>query len=95
MLVNSDIRKIIKFLDVNKAHEHDGISVRMIKMCDESMVQPVSLIFRGCIDTGVYPDTWKKSSTVPVHKKGDKQIVNNYRLLSLLPIYSRVIENYF
>ena len=95
MLVNSDIRKIIKFLDVNKAHEHDGISVRMIKMCDESMVQPVSLIFRGCIDTGVYPDTWKKSSTVPVHKKGDKQIVNNYRLLSLLPIYNRVIENYF
>ena len=95
MLVNSDIRKIIKFLDVNKAHGHDGISVRMIKMCDESMVQPVSLIFRGCIDTGVYPDTWKKSSTVPVHKKGDKQIVNNYRLLSLLPIYSRVIENYF
>ena len=95
MLVNSDIRKTIKFLDVNKAHEHDGISVRMIKMCDESMVQPVSLIFRGCIDTGVYPDTWKKSSTVPVHKKGDKQIVNNYRLLSLLPIYSRVIENYF
>ena len=95
MLVNSDICKIIKFLDVNKAHGHDGISVRMIKMCDESMVQPVSLIFRGCIDTGVYPDTWKKSSTVPVHKKGDKQIVNNYRLLSLLPIYSRVIENYF
>ena len=95
MLVNSDIRKIIKFLDDNKAHEHDGISVRMIKMCDESMVQPVSLIFRGCIDTGVYPDTWKKSSTVPVHKKGDKQILNNYRLLSLLPIYSRVIENYF
>ena len=95
MLVNSDIHKIIKFLDVNKAHGHDGISVRMIKMCDESMVQPVSLIFRGCIDAGVYPDTWKKSSTVPVHKKGDKQIVNNYRLLSLLPIYSRVRENYF
>ena len=27
-------------------------------MCDESLVQPLSLIFRGCIDTGVYPDTW-------------------------------------
>ena len=61
-------------------------------MCDESLVQPLSLIFRGCIDTGVYPDTWKKSNIVPVHKKGDKQIVNNYRPVSLLPICSKVPE---
>ena len=64
----------------------------MIKMCDESLVQPLSLIFRGCIDTGVYPDTWKKSNIVPVHKKGDKQIVNNYRPVSLLPICSKILE---
>ena len=55
--VNNDILTIIKSLNINKAHGHDGISVRMIKMCDESMVQPLSLIFRDCIDTGVYPDT--------------------------------------
>ena len=72
---NNDILKIIRSLNINKAHGHDDISVRMIKMCDESLVQPLSLIFRGCIDTGIYPDTWKKSNIVPVHKKGDKQIV--------------------
>ena len=49
----------------------------MIKMCDESLVQPFSLTFRGCIDSGVYPDTWKKSNIVLVHKKGDKQILIN------------------
>ena len=43
-------------------------------MCDELLVQPLSLIFRGYIDTGVYPDTWKKSNIIPIHKKGDKQI---------------------
>ena len=52
----------------------------------------MSLIFRDCIDTGVYPDTWKKSDIVPVHKKGDKQIVNNYRPVSLLPICSKILE---
>ena len=72
---NNDILKIIRSLNVNKAHGHDDISVRMIQMCDELLVQPLSLILRGCIDTGVYPDTWKKSNIVPVHKKGDKQIV--------------------
>ena len=53
----------------------------------------MSLIFRDCIDTGVYPDTWKKSDIVPVHKKGDKQIVNNYRPVFLLPpICSKILE---
>ena len=54
---NNDILKIIRSLNINKAHGHDGISVRMIKMCDESLVQPLSLIFRVCIDTGIYPDS--------------------------------------
>ena len=61
-------------------------------MCDESLVQPFSLIFRGCIDNGVHPNTLKKSNLVPVHKKGDKQIVNNYRPVSLLPICSKILE---
>ena len=68
---NNDILKIIRSLNINKAHGHDSISVRMIRMWDESLVQPLSLIFRGCIDTGIYPDTWKKSNIVPVHNKGD------------------------
>ena len=63
----------------------------MIKICDESLVQPLSLIFRGCIDTGVYPDTWKKSNIVQV-QKGDKEIVNNYKSVSLLPICSKILE---
>ena len=59
-------------------------------MRDESLVQLLSIIFTCCIDIGVYPDTWKKSSIVPVHKKNDKQIVNNYRPVSLLPICSKI-----
>ena len=72
---NNDILKIIASLNINKAHGHDDILVRMTKMCDKPLVQPLSLIFRGYIDTGVYPDTWKKSNIVPVHKIGHTQIV--------------------
>ena len=86
---NSDILKIIRSLNVNKGHGHDGISIRMIKMCDESLVQPLSLSFRGCIVSGFYPDTRRRSSILPVHKKVNKQIVNNYRTVSLLPICSK------
>ena len=37
---NNEILKIIRSLNVNKSHGHDSISVRMIKMCHESLVQP-------------------------------------------------------
>ena len=41
-LTINDILKIIRSLNVNKAHGHDGIMIRIIKMCDKSLVQPVS-----------------------------------------------------
>ena len=92
MTINNDVLKIIRYLYINKAHGYDGILVRMMKMRDGSLVQPLSLVFRGWIDTRVYPDTLKKSNIVPVHETGDKQIVNNYRPVSLLPICSKILE---
>ena len=89
---NNDILKIISSLNANKAHRHDSISVRMMKMCDESLVRLFPLIIRGFTDTGVYSDTWIKSNIVPVDKKGDKQIENKYRPVSLLPSCSKILE---
>ena len=39
-----------------------------------------------------FPTEWKKANVVPVHKKGDKQILKNYRPVSLLPIYGKFFE---
>ena len=39
-----------------------------------------------------YPDIWKRSNITPVHKKNDKQLINNYRLTSLLPILRKNFE---
>ena len=50
----------------------------MIKLCSKSVVKPFSIIFKNCIDT--------------VHKKGDKHIVDNYRPVSLLPIFGKILE---
>ena len=65
--------KIIRNLNVNKAHGHDDISIRMIKMYDESLVRPLSIIFRNSLNSCIYPSTWKKANVIPVHKKDDQQ----------------------
>ena len=87
---DDDILKIIRSLNINKAHGHDDISIRMIKICDKAILEPLSIIYKNCIDTGIFPDSWKKSNIVPVHKKGDKQLLENYRPVSLLPMLSKV-----
>ena len=40
----------------------------------------------------MFPDIWKKSNIYPIHKKGDKQISNNHRPVSLLPICGKIFE---
>ena len=82
----------MRVLNINKTHGHDEISIRMIKICDEALVKPLSLIYKNCIDTGVFPDIWKKSNIVPVYKRGDKQIIDNYIPISLLPICGKILE---
>ena len=55
-------------------------------------MKPLSIIFKNCLQTGNFPNNWKKSNVVPIHKKGDKQFLQNYRPVSLLPICSKIFE---
>ena len=91
-IIEDNILKIVRALNINKAHGHDEISVRIIKICHEALVKPSSLIYKKCISTGIFLDVWKKSNIVPVYKTGDKQIIDNYRPISLLPICGKILE---
>ena len=71
-IIEDNILKIMRALNINEAHGHDEISVRMIKICDKALVKHLSLIYKNCTDTGVFHDIRKKSNIVPVYKRGDK-----------------------
>ena len=64
-----DIAKIIKNLNLNKAYGFDMMSIRMLKICGDSMLKPLELIFRSCLENGKFPIEWKKANVVPVYKK--------------------------
>ena len=86
------IGKIIQNLDSNKAHGHDNISIRMLKICGDSIYEPLQTIFRQAFLTGVFSSEWKKGNIVPVHKKSDWQNIKNYRPVCLLPICGKIFE---
>ena len=87
-----EILKIIRALNIHKAHGHDDISIRMIKICDKSLLKPLTILFQNSTKSSCYPVIWKRSNIIPVHKKNDKQLVKNYRPISPLPIFGKIFE---
>ena len=83
---------LIRSLDINKSHGFDQISIRMLKICDSSLIKPLSIIFINALNSGVFPSPWKKANIIPIHKKGDKMDIKNYRPISLLPICGKLFE---
>ena len=65
------------------------MSIRIIKICKETVFESLS---QNWIYTGLFPDSWKKSIIVLVYKKGDKQLLENYKPVSLLPIFGKNFE---
>ena len=84
------VLKLIQSLDSSKSHGCDDISVTMFKLCDDTIVEPLCMIFERCVETGIYPSSWKKANVVPIFKKGSRQCKNNYLPISLLPIFSKI-----
>ena len=83
---------LIRNLNPNKATGTDGISGQILLLCDNSVVLPLKLIFQNILVTSIYPDMWKLANVTPIYKKGDKQLVTNYRPISLLPICGKPFE---
>ena len=69
------------------------ISIHMLKLCGKSICKTLDLSFQSCIKQGKFRTEWKKANIVPVHKKGDKQILKHYRPVSLIPICGKIFEH--
>ena len=87
-----EIFLIINSLKVNKATGPDGISNRMLKLSAPSICQSLAIVFNQIISTGIFPIDWKKANVSPIFKSVDRQLVENYRPISLLSNVSKVFE---
>jgi len=91
-ILDKDILSLIRNINPNKASGSDGISGKMLLLCDASVVLPLRIIFKNIIKTSKYPDMWKLANVTPIFKKNDKQLLKNYRPISLLPICGKILE---
>ena len=64
----------------------------MLKLCGGTICEPLQMIFNQALISGSFPFEWKKANIVPIHKKGHKQTLNNYRPVSLFPICGKIFD---
>ena len=64
----------------------------MIKICSESLTVPLRIISEQSLKEGKFPKTWKKANIVAVRKIDDKNLLKNYRPVSLLLIFRKLFE---
>ena len=83
---------ILSKLNISKSHGCDGLSAQMLKVSARSISKPLAIIFKNCLEKGIFPEIWKQAHVIPIHKKNEKNLVKNYRPISLLPICSKVFE---
>ena len=74
---------------------YDGISTRLLKTCRLEICKPLTLIINQMLTTGIFPDDLKVAKVIPLFKKGKKEILDNYRPISLLPSLSKIFERVF
>ena len=88
----AEIKSIIRFLKPKNSSGYDEISCKIIKSCASIISSPVSYIYNYSLHTGIFPDRLKTAVVKPMHKKGDKFNISNYRPISLLPTFSKIFE---
>ena len=64
----------------------------MVKIYDKSLLKPSILLFQNSAKLYYFPDIWKRSNIIPVYKNNDKRLVENYRPISILPIFGKIFE---
>ena len=89
---SNEILLHLRNIDPSKSNGPDMITGHMIRLCDDSIVLPLKLIFNNILRTSNFPILWKLANVTPVFKKNDKQLIKNYRPISLLPLLSKVFE---
>ena len=71
---------------------YDDIPAKIVKIVINCIVEPLCHICNCSLSRGIFPSKLKIAKIIPIYKKDKKNCLENYRPISVLPVFSKIIE---
>ena len=87
----SEVIDVVKSLRSGSAVGHDKIPMWIVKNSIGLISEPLCNLINFSITTGIVPKQMKIARVLPIFKSGDDRLFSNYRPISVLPIFSKIL----
>ncbi len=93
LFTQEDIEKLLNELNVNKSQGPDLLHPRLLFEARRELSEPLFILFRMSLNTGILPQEWKEANITPIYKnKGSKHETTKYRPVSLTSVVCKILE---
>jgi len=89
---HDEVFAALKNLEPKRTTDFNNMSMYLIKKCSYQIYVPLTHIFNLSFSTGTFPSQMKTAKVIPLLKSGDPACPDNYRPISLLSNFSKILE---
>jgi len=87
----NELKDVINNLK-QSASGHDDIPVAIVKECAPEIISFLTSIINRSFKSGCFPSHLQIAKVIPIYKKGDANLPENYEPISLITIFSKIFE---
>ena len=89
----NELKEAFFLLKTIKSPGYDNINFNVVKKCFGEVNEPLRHLFNLSLENGFFPENMKIAQVIPLFKNGDPENITNYRPISVLPCFSKVLEH--
>ena len=91
-ITENEVGNLISAIKPKSSYGHDGMSNRLLKVLNPELQKPLTKLINISMKENFFPESWKSAKVVPIYKSGDATQITNYRPISLLLSFSKLLE---